>query len=113
MKLSGGSFEKALEVARTLLELLSTRIRIKEAYLFGSYARGTWLKTSDVDLVIVSEDFRGVPFLRRLDLINEVQWNARIRPYVEAIPLTPEEFEERLRESAVLRDASKYWVKVA
>ncbi|MEM1930111.1 MAG: nucleotidyltransferase domain-containing protein [Thermofilaceae archaeon] len=93
--------------------MLSRRIRVREAYLFGSYAKGTWLKTSDVDLVIVSEDFRGMRFLDRLDLINELQWKAGIRPFVEAIPLTPEEFAERLRESAVLRDASKYWIKIA
>ena len=86
---------------------------MKEAYLFGSYAKGTWLKSSDVDLVVVSEDFRGMRFLERLDMINELQWKAQIRPFVEVIPLTPEEFEERLRESAVLRDASKYWIKIA
>jgi len=86
---------------------------VREAYLFGSYAKGTWLKTSDVDLVIVSEDFRGMRFLERLDLINELQWKAGIRPFVEAIPLTPDEFAERLQESAVLRDASKYWIKIA
>ncbi|MEM1913462.1 MAG: nucleotidyltransferase domain-containing protein [Thermofilaceae archaeon] len=111
--MSESSFEAALRAARSLLELLSRRIRVREAYLFGSYAKGTWLKTSDVDLVIVSEDFRGMRFLDRLDLINELQWKAGIRPFVEAIPLTPEEFAERLRESAVLRDASKYWIKIA
>ncbi|MEM4640676.1 MAG: nucleotidyltransferase domain-containing protein, partial [Thermofilum sp.] len=98
--MSESSFEAALRAARSLLELLSRRIRVREAYLFGSYAKGTWLKTSDVDLVIVSEDFRGMRFLDRLDLINELQWKAGIRPFVEAIPLTPEEFAERLRESA-------------
>ncbi|MEM0226912.1 MAG: nucleotidyltransferase domain-containing protein [Thermofilum sp.] len=111
--MSESSFEAALRAALSLLELLSRRIRVREAYLFGSYAKGTWLKTSDVDLVIVSEDFRGMRFLDRLDLINELQWKAGIRPFVEAIPLTPEEFAERLRESAVLRDASKYWIKIA
>jgi len=111
--LSESSFEAALRAARSLLELLSRRIRVREAYLFGSYAKGTWLKTSDVDLVIVSEDFRGMRFLERLDLINELQWKAGIRPFVEAIPLTPDEFAERLQESAVLRDASKYWIKIA
>ena len=111
--MSESSFEAALRAALSLLELLSRRIRVREAYLFGSYAKGTWLKTSDVDLVIVSEDFRGMRFLDRLDLINELQWKAGIRPFVEAIPLTPDEFAERLQESAVLRDASKYWIKIA
>lgn len=107
------SLEAALKAARTLLELLSQRVRVREAYLFGSYAKGTWLKTSDVDLVIVSEDFRGMRFTERLDLVNELQWKARIRPFVEAIPLTPEEFAEKLQESAVLRSASKYWIKIS
>ena len=55
------------------MEELSKRVRVEEAYLFGSYARGTWIKTSDVDLVVVSPDFRGMPYLERLDLINEIQ----------------------------------------
>ena len=107
------SLERALRAVRSLLELLPSRVGVSEAYLFGSYAKGTWLKTSDVDLVVVSPDFEGMPYLKRLDLVNELQWKARIRPLVEVIPLTPGEFAERLRESAVLRDASKYWVKVA
>ncbi|MEM2273978.1 MAG: nucleotidyltransferase domain-containing protein [Thermofilum sp.] len=111
--MSESSFEAALRAARTLLELLSQRIKVKEAYLFGSYAKGTWLKTSDVDLVVVSEDFRGMKFLERLDLINELQWKAQIKPFVEAIPLTPEEFAERLQESALLRGASKHWIRIA
>lgn len=53
-----------------------------------------------------------MPYLKRLDLINEVQWKACIRPYVEVIALTPEEFSKKLQESAVLRDASKYWVRI-
>ncbi|MFN4046564.1 MAG: nucleotidyltransferase domain-containing protein [Acidilobaceae archaeon] len=110
--MSRSSLEAALNAVNTLLRLLSSKIKVEEAYMFGSYVRGDWIKTSDIDLVIVSRDFEGMPYLKRLDLINEIQWRARIRPYIEAIPLTPEEFSERLRESTVLRDASKYWVKV-
>lgn len=110
--MSRNSLEKAINAVSTLLKLLSFRIKIDEAYVFGSYVKGTWLKSSDIDLVIVSQDFEGVPYLKRLDLINEVQWKARIRPYVEAIALTPEEFSKKLRESAVLRDASKHWIKI-
>lgn len=107
------SLEKAINAVNMLLKLLSSKIKVSEAYVFGSYVRGTWLKSSDVDLVIVSQDFEGMPYLKRLDLINEVQWKARIRPYIEAIALTPEEFSRKLQESAVLRDASKYWVRIA
>ena len=53
-----------------------------------------------------------MPYLERLDLINEIQWKLNIRPFIEAIPLTPEELEAKLKESAVIRDASKYWIRV-
>ena len=84
--------------------------RVEKVYLFGSYARGTWLKTSDVDLVVVSSDFRGMPFTERLDVVNRVVWEEGIEPYVEALPYTPEELEERVERSVVLMDAKRYWI---
>jgi len=41
-----------------------------------------------------------VPYLERLDLINEIQWKLNIRPFIEAVPLTPEELEAKLKERA-------------
>jgi len=107
-----GTLGEVLRAVELLLEELSKRVRVESAYLFGSYAKGTWIRTSDVDLVIVSPDFRGVPYLERLDLVNEVQWRLSIRPFIEAVPLTPEELEVKLEESAVIRDASRYWIRV-
>ncbi len=84
-------------------------ISIKEAYLFGSYARGDWLKESDLDLIVVSTDFRNMKFTERLDLVNEIAWRLRITPPLEVIPLTPEELR---RENVIISDAKKYWVKI-
>ncbi|HID05131.1 MAG TPA: nucleotidyltransferase domain-containing protein [Aigarchaeota archaeon] len=105
--------ERAVEAAEQLLKELSKRFRIEKAYLFGSYARGNWLNTSDVDLIIVSPDFRGMRFMDRLEEIYRVAWRLRISPAVEAIPLTPEELKERKETSVVVRDASKYWIEVS
>lgn len=103
-----------IEAIRMFLkELSKEKIVIEKAYLFGSYAKDSWIKTSDVDLIIVSRDFEGMPFTKRLDLINKVQWKTGISPFIEAIPLTPQELKERAQQSVVLRDASKYWVEVA
>lgn len=85
---------------------------MEAAYVFGSRVRGDWLRTSDIDVVIVSNDFRGMGFLERLELIERIEWEEDITPHIEAIPLTPEELRERLERSAVLRDASRYWVKL-
>jgi predicted nucleotidyltransferase len=103
-----------VEAVRKLMkELSEEEITIERAYLFGSHAKGSWLRTSDVDLVIVSRGFKGMPFIKRLDLVNRVQWRAGIRPFIEAIPLTPDELKERVERSAVLRDASRYWIEIA
>ncbi|MEM2316049.1 MAG: nucleotidyltransferase domain-containing protein [Candidatus Nezhaarchaeales archaeon] len=48
-------------------------IVVERAYLFGSYVKGSWIKTSDIDLVVVSRDFEGMSFTERLDLINRLQ----------------------------------------
>ncbi len=84
-------------------------ISIKEVYLFGSYARGDWLKESDLDLIVVSTDFRNMKFTERLDLVNEIAWRLRITPPLEVIPLTPEELR---RENVIISDAKKYWVRI-
>jgi len=103
----------ALEAVKRLVCELARRIRVERVYVFGSYVRGDWLRTSDVDVVIVSPSFGEMPWLRRLDLVEELQWRMRIRPRVEAIPLTPSELEDRLRTSAVVRDAARYWVELS
>ncbi len=103
---------RVLNNIRKLISELSRRFRIVEVYLFGSYAKGTWIKTSDVDLIIVSPDFEGVPYLKRLDIIYKIEWDLGITPFIEVIPLTPDEFKRRIEESSVLRDARKYWIKI-
>jgi predicted nucleotidyltransferase len=108
------TLREVVEAVRKLMkELSEEEITIERAYLFGSHAKGSWLRTSDVDLVIVSRGFKGMPFIKRLDLVNRVQWRAGIRPFIEAIPLTPDELKERVERSAVLRDASRYWIEIA
>lgn len=43
-------------------------IDLKSVYLFGSFAKGTNHKWSDIDLAVISDDFEGIRFLDRLKL---------------------------------------------
>ena len=108
----GDTLERVMRVVEEFLEEVSKRFRVEEAYLFGSYARGDWIKSSDIDLVIVSRHFEGMSFSERLEVLYRLEWEKKITPHIEVIPLTPRELRERLEKSAVLRDASKYWVRV-
>ena len=60
--------------------------------LFGSRAQGTAGGWSDIDPIIVSPEFRSVPFAERA-----VQFYQAVRPdiHVDVLRYTPEEFENK------------------
>ena len=95
------------------LSELSRYIHIDDAYLYGSYARGDYLKTSDIDLIIVSDDFKDMKFTERLDMIENIIWRMKLKPHIQAIPLTNEELRNGIKRSFLLIDASKYWIKIS
>lgn len=98
------------ETRSMVLEMLSRLARdlCAKVYLFGSYARGDHTLESDVDVVVVSDAFRGLPLQDRVAIVR-----ARLPLDLgfDIIPLTPEEFRERLSR-AFFREASRYWVEV-
>ena len=47
-------------IKKFVAEAKKDSIRINKAILFGSYAKGTQNKWSDIDLAIVSDDFEGI-----------------------------------------------------
>ena len=53
--------ESLIEMIRPVLE----EKRALKAILFGSFARGTEDRTSDIDLIIIDDE--DIPYLRRLD----------------------------------------------
>jgi len=50
-------------IAKYLLTLKDNGINIKQAFLFGSYAKGNATDLSDIDIALVSDEFVGVRFL--------------------------------------------------
>lgn len=57
---------RALKTLRAFVASLRREIPVQRAILFGSHARGTGRQTSDVDIAIFSNFFRGK---RRVDVI--------------------------------------------
>jgi len=80
-----------------------------QIYLFGSYARGTWLEDSDIDLVVISRAFEGLDFCERGAMLRRL---ASAEVPFEILAYTPDELEEALRRSITVQDAAEYWVRL-
>ena len=65
--------ERIREALRRLASRLQERLREFELYLFGSYARGDWVNgLSDVDLIVVSKSFTGIPLPGRSAIVRKL-----------------------------------------
>ncbi len=80
-------------ILQRLLRTLSAYFSIREAFLFGSYATGRPREYSDIDVAIVSDDFRGIRFYDR-QLVTRAIVNDFVRHYidVEVHPFKTEDF---------------------
>ena len=77
--------------------------------LFGSRARGDYLISSDVDLIVIRDDFANTSFPQRMVFLHE-HWDFPY--YLEGLPYTEEEFARLQRTSSVVQDAIRYGIEI-
>lgn len=94
--------EEAVARINGFLKKVGERYHLQQAILFGSRARGDHFQHSDVDLLLVSEDFAGIPFPDRPSPLY-VYWNDDLP--LEILCYTPEEFERKRQAIGIVRDA--------
>lgn len=80
---------KVIERFRNALDLKG--IRGSRVVLFGSHARDDATRGSDIDLVVISDDFRDKSFWQRIDILTDAIYEV-LEP-IEATVMTPEEWE--------------------
>lgn len=62
-----------IKIKEILIKLLQERgIHIEKIVVFGSYAKGKESKDSDIDLIIVSKDFRNKDIFERVELTRGI-----------------------------------------
>lgn len=101
--------ERVARFRRENLPRLIAQFRPIHVLVFGSRARGEALRDSDLDLLIVAESFRGVPWLERPVRIME---ECDVRIGVELLCYTPEEYERKRAELGVVRSASEEGIEL-
>ncbi|MEM2739478.1 MAG: nucleotidyltransferase domain-containing protein [Candidatus Bathyarchaeia archaeon] len=101
----GGSLEKVLAEA---IRRVTGRFKTDLIILHGSYAKGTYIEGySDVDLVIVSDDFKGINPLARISILADLL--AGLDKPVEALAYTRDEFLREMHSfNPLVLDALEY-----
>ncbi len=80
------------KIIRRFLGQLKREISVEKAILFGSYARGRQDKYSDIDIAIISPNFRKFKPIERLTLLGKIAWYAHTTE-IEALGYTPQEYK--------------------
>jgi predicted nucleotidyltransferase len=79
---------ETLVVSKRFAKALKKQIKVNRLILFGNRARGDHFVTSDFDFVLVSDDFLGLPFVRRAARLYDLWHSDRD---LKVICYTPEE----------------------
>ena len=77
------AFGKALE---------AERVQPQKIILFGSYSTRTQRPDSDIDLVVISEDFVGKGYWERIEILTAAL--CRVFEPIEAVAMTPDEWQQ-------------------
>lgn len=80
-------------IARFSKAIEAKGIRINKLILYGSYARGDYREGSDIDLILISEDFNNRDYWSRIDLLSEAIYDV-FEP-IEVVGFTPEEWDQQ------------------
>ncbi|KXB01723.1 hypothetical protein AKJ44_02235 [candidate division MSBL1 archaeon SCGC-AAA261F17] len=84
--------------------------KIEKALIFGSRARDDYLKESDVDILLVSSDFKGIRFPTRSARMMEY-WNLDYGD-PEFLCYTPKEFNQMKEKLTIVKTAVEEGVSV-
>ena len=90
---------------REYVNILDAELGVDQAFLYGSTAKGTRHRDSDVDLIIVSESFAKMPEPKRWGLLQHL-W--RYKEDLETLAYTPSEFAKIKEERFLMQKILQY-----
>jgi len=84
---------KTLKIINKFLETITKEMNIEKVMLFGSNVKKKNTRWSDIDLAIVSDDFKYIDCFDRLVKLGKVAWDSHTT-VIEPIGFTKEEFAD-------------------
>ncbi|RLI82561.1 hypothetical protein DRP07_04950 [Archaeoglobales archaeon] len=99
-----GKKELDISEIEDFLKKISRKYGIRKAVVFGSSVRGEFGKDSDIDLIVISDEFEGVSPLKRPVKLY-LEWDLDYP--VDFICYTTKEFEKLEKRPSLVREALK------
>lgn len=96
--------DKTISKVKKLISKLKKFYRIEKVIVFGSRIRGDNLKYSDIDIILVSDDFSAIPFPERATRIYDF-WDDALS--LEVLCYTTEEFNKKKNMIGIVQEAVK------
>lgn len=91
--------DKVTKIVRDYLSVLEKKgIPLQNAYLFGSQTKGTAGPYSDIDLIVVSPIFSGMPQWKRWEILGDAL--AEIMEPIEVRGYAPDEINQAQKRKA-------------
>ncbi|MEM2047279.1 MAG: nucleotidyltransferase domain-containing protein [Candidatus Jordarchaeales archaeon] len=95
------------ELASYLLKL--KKLNVTEVYLFGSRVHGVPFEDSDLDIIVVSEEFGKRSFIENMQLLSEL-WDGSFT--IEAFPYTPEQIRKYKGRKVTVTEALEKGIRI-
>ncbi len=86
------------EIKNVLCQLLKERgIRVNKIVIFGSFIKGRFKKNSDIDVIIVSQDFKNKDIFQRVKLATGIgrELVKRFKAPFDLLYYSDEEWEDK------------------
>ena len=81
-----------IDLINNFIDLVKDDIKIEKVILFGSYAKGSYNKDSDIDLAIISPDFKEEDCIDNMSILLCIA--SKLKADIQTLPFSIEEYEE-------------------
>lgn len=103
---------QAKKIAKNYVKNLESRLKVKKALLFGSAARGEMTKNSDIDIIVISNDFKKMDLINRLVFLSRLRGREFLDWPMDILGYTPKEFNKLSKISTMFSEAKKEGIKI-
>ncbi len=100
---------KNIRLVQKFKKNINRSVKVDKLILFGSRAKGSFSRYSDFDLLIVSPDFKGVPWYKRPTKFY-LMWKEDYP--LEILCYTPEEIRKRMEKINIVSEAFKKGIEI-